>query len=300
MSSKAPLVELAPAKINLTLRVLGRRPDGYHDIESLVVFAALHDRLTFDADEKLALTVTGEFARACEPEADNLVRKAAAALSRQVDGLKLGRFALTKHLPVAAGLGGGSSDAAAALRLLARSNGLALDDPRLTAAARMTGADIPVCLDPRPRVMRGIGETLSGPLQLPALPALLVNPGIPVPTAAVFAACADSRVMNAPSSHDDPATLLIESTGPVSAKALTDALGRSANDLEAPAIALYPVIGDVLGALRALPCKLVRMSGSGSTCFALFESSAIATTAAAALKKHHRDWWIRETTLGAG
>lgn len=298
--SSAPLVELAPAKINLTLRVLRRRPDGYHNIESLVAFATLHDRLTLDADKPLALAVEGEFAPACGPETENLVHKAATALGRQVQHLKHGRFTLTKHLPVAAGLGGGSSDAAAALRLLARSNDLALDDPRLMAAARMTGADIPVCLDPRPRVMRGVGEILSRPLELPKLPALLVNPGIAVPTAGVFAAYADNNVMNSAPARDDPAIALAESAGPVSGEALMEALRLSANDLEAPAIALYPVIGDVLGALRALPCKLARMSGSGATCFALFESFATATTAATALKKHHPDWWIRETILGAG
>lgn len=248
----------------------------------------------------MALSVEGEFADACGPEADNLVRKAVTALSRQIEPLKLGRFTLIKQLPVAAGLGGGSSDAAAALRLLARNNDLALDDPRLMAAARTTGADIPVCLDPRPRIMRGIGETLSGPLQLPELPALLVNPGIPVPTAGIFAAYADDGVMNSSPSQGDPASALVEGANPVSAEALIDALGRSANNLEASAIALCPVIGDVLGALRALPCKLARMSGSGATCFALFESPTIAIAAAAALKKHHRDWWIRETTLGAG
>jgi 4-diphosphocytidyl-2-C-methyl-D-erythritol kinase len=298
--SSAPLVELAPAKINLTLRVLRRRPDGYHDIESLVVFAALHDRLTLDADKPLALAVEGEFAGACGTAAENLVYKAATALGRQVRYLKSGRFTLTKHLPVVAGLGGGSSDAAAALRLLARSNDLPLNDPRLMAAARMTGADIPVCLDPRPRVMRGVGDILSKPLELPELPALLVNPGIAAPTADVFAAHADNSVMNSAAPHDDPAIALAEGAGPVSGEALMEALRLSANDLEAPAIALYPIIGDVLGALRALPCKLARMSGSGATCFALFESFATATTAATAFRKHHQDWWIRETTLGAG
>jgi 4-diphosphocytidyl-2-C-methyl-D-erythritol kinase len=299
VSSKAPFVELAPAKINLTLRVLCRRPDGYHDIESLVAFATLHDRLTLDADKPLALAVGGEFAGACGPETENLVHKAATALGGQVQHLKLGRFTLTKHLPVAAGLGGGSSDAAAALRLLARSNDLAIDDPRLTGAARMTGADIPVCLDPRARIMRGIGEILSRPFELPKLHALLVNPGIAVPTAGVFAAHANDSVMNSSPSREDPAISLVEGAGSISDATLMEALRLSANDLEAPAVALYPVIGDVLGALRALPCTLARMSGSGATCFALFNSFATATMAATALKKHHPDWWIRETTLGA-
>ncbi len=180
--------EPAPAKVNLTLRVLGRRADGYHDIESLVVFAGVGDALTFTPGPALALAVRGPTARASGDVADNLVLKAARALAERVEGLKLGRFALSKRLPVAAGLGGGSADAAAALRLLARANGMALDDPRLMQAARATGADVPVCLDPRPRLMRGIGDLLSDPLDLPRLPAVLVNPGVAVPTRDVFAA----------------------------------------------------------------------------------------------------------------
>ena len=172
----AARAERAPAKINLTLRVVGRRADGYHDIESLVVFAGVGDTLTFAPARALALTVGGPTAAASGTLGDNLVFKAARALAERVEGLKLGRFALTKRLPVAAGVGGGSSDAAAALRLLARANRIALDDARLMEAARATGADVPVCLDPRPRMMRGIGEILSGPLALPKLPAVLVNP----------------------------------------------------------------------------------------------------------------------------
>ncbi len=183
----AARVELAPAKVNLTLRVIGRRADGYHDIESLVVFAALGDELAFAPGRTLKLSVSGPTARAAGGLADNLVLKAARALAERVEGLKTGGFTLAKRLPVAAGLGGGSSDAAAALRLLARANRIALGDPRLHEAARATGADVPVCLDPRPRVMRGIGEILSAPLELPRLPAVLVNPGVAVPTKDVFA-----------------------------------------------------------------------------------------------------------------
>ena len=170
--------------------MVGRRADGYHELESLVVFASVGDRLTFAPGRALALTVGGPTAAAAGELADNLVLKAARALAERVAGLKLGRFDLSKRLPVAAGLGGGSADAAAALRLLARANRLALDDPRLMEAARATGADVPVCLDPRPRVMRGIGDVLSEPLDLPRLPAVLVNPGVAVPTKDVFAALA--------------------------------------------------------------------------------------------------------------
>jgi 4-diphosphocytidyl-2-C-methyl-D-erythritol kinase len=281
------------------LRVGQRRGDGYHDIESLTAFADLHDRLAFEPGGSFGLSVAGEFAGACGPDADNLVRKAADALSRRVDGLMLGHFTLTKTLPVAAGLGGGSADAAAALRLLARSNNLAPRDPRLMAAAQSTGADVPVCLDPRPRIMRGTGEILSAPLQLPALAMLLVNPGVAVPTAAVFAALASGR-RDASGLANDRAIAPIEQTsGPLTTAVLIDALNQSGNDLEAPGISLYPVIGDVLAALRDLPgCKLARMSGSGATCFALFDESGLATKAAGLLAGRRTGWWIRQTILG--
>src|SRR6266481_5009635 len=184
----AARAEKAPAKVNLTLHVLGRRADGYHDIESLVAFAGVGDALSFTPGRTLALTVSGPTAAAAGGVADNLVLKAARALAERVEGLKLGRFTLSKRLPVSAGLGGGSADAAAALRLLARANRMAPDDPRLLQAARATGADVPVCLDPRARLMRGIGDILSAPLDLPRLFALLVNPGVVVATKDVFTA----------------------------------------------------------------------------------------------------------------
>src|SRR5262249_17358318 len=183
----APLAEAAPAKVNLTLRVLGKRADGYHDLESLVVFAHAADRLTLTPDTALGLAVDGPTAGAAGEIADNLVLRAARALAERCDGLRLGAFTLPKRLPAAAGIGGGSADAAATLRLLARLNGLGADDPRLRESARLTGADVPVCLDPRPRLMRGIGEILSDPLDLPALPAVLVNPGVLGPAQDLFA-----------------------------------------------------------------------------------------------------------------
>ena len=182
------LTEFAPAKVNLTLRVIGRRPDGYHDIESLVAFAAVGDRVSFVPGAALALDLRGPQRAACGPVADNLVLKAARRACARDRGLKLGRFVLDKRLPVAAGLGGGSADAAAALRLIARTNGIAPDDPRLAAAARATGADVPVCLDPRPRLMRGIGDILSEPLKVPPFPPVLVNPGVALATKDVFRA----------------------------------------------------------------------------------------------------------------
>jgi 4-diphosphocytidyl-2-C-methyl-D-erythritol kinase len=280
--------EKAPAKINLTLRVLGRRADGYHDIESLVAFAGVGDALTFTPGGDLALTVGGPTAAAAGDVADNLVLKAAHALAERVTGLRLGWFTLSKRLPVAAGLGGGSADAAAALRLLARANAFAPDDPRLMQAARATGADVPVCLDPHTRLMRGIGDILSDPLDLPRLFTLLVNPGVAVATADVFAALA------AP-----PAGQTAPAAQPLGPAALLAEIASGRNDLEAPAIELEPAIADVLAVLRKLPgCRLARMSGSGPTCFGLFDSSRAASAAARTLRIGYPAWWVRATVLG--
>jgi 4-diphosphocytidyl-2-C-methyl-D-erythritol kinase len=288
-----PFVEDAWAKVNLTLRVLGRRSDGYHEIESLVAFAGIGDALSFSPGDELAVTVHGPSAALAGDTADNLVLKAARALADRVPTVGLGVFDLDKRLPVAAGLGGGSADAAAALRLLARANDLAPDDPLLYAAARATGADVPVCLDPRMRLMRGIGEILSSPLKLPALQGVLVNPGVALSTKAVFSGWrptalppmpADLTVLAAMKSRDQ----------------LLRFLKNQSNDLEPAAIALAPAIADVLAALRSRPgCELVRMSGSGATCFAVFASAADAIIAAEALHAKHPDWWVRATALGS-
>jgi 4-diphosphocytidyl-2-C-methyl-D-erythritol kinase len=290
------LVERAPAKVNLTLRVLGRRADGYHDIESLVVFANLGDRLTLTPGNDLTLRVVGASAAQSGADADNLVLKATRALAARVPALRAGAFCLEKNLPVAAGLGGGSADAAAALRLLARVNRLAPDDARISEAARATGADVPVCLDPRARVMRGIGDILSAPLPLPRLPAVLVNPGVAVPTKLVFAGWRPSaNPVRALAGAAD----LAGSEDKISEQQLLEWLGRDGNDLEAPAIALAPAIADVLAALRGVAgCRLARMSGSGATCFALFSSAADATVAAKDLRARLPGWWISETVLG--
>jgi 4-diphosphocytidyl-2-C-methyl-D-erythritol kinase len=282
------LTEFAPAKVNLTLAVLGRRGDGYHEIESLVVFADVGDRLTFVPGPTLELSVKGRTAASAGAAENNLVLKAARALAERIGGLKVGRFELEKELPVAAGLGGGSSDAAAALRLLARANNLSRDDERVRAAARATGADVPVCLDAKPRVMRGIGEILSEPIGLPKFPAVLVNPGVAVPTKDVFAALAAPVLATSVMSNDRDA-------------AVPDipALAQQRNDLEAPAIRLQPVIAEVLAALRAhADCQLARMSGSGATCFGLFSSPRTAQDAARDLSTRHPAWWVRATALG--
>jgi 4-diphosphocytidyl-2-C-methyl-D-erythritol kinase len=282
------LVEKAPAKINLTLRVLGRRADGYHLLESLVAFADLADTLSLQPGAETTLDIAGPFAAACGPAAGNLVLKAVAALQGRVPGLKAGRFLLEKNIPVAAGVGGGSADAAAALRLLARANNLAADDTRLAQAAPTVGADVPVCLDLRTRIMRGVGDELSAALDLPPLAALLVNPGVTLATRDVFAAFAG---------RDGGKTPL--AAMPRGLGAWIEWLGEHGNDLTQPAIACAPVIADVLKALGELPgARLARMSGSGATCFALFASSGETAAAAQRLGSERKDWWVCPTTLG--
>jgi len=290
--SPVPLIENAPAKVNLTLRVLRRRDDGYHEIESLVAFADFGDRLSFSRGGDLTLKVHGPNAAAAGEGDDNLVLKAARALAARRPDIVLGAFGLEKLLPVAAGLGGGSADAAAALRLIAQANGVARDDPDIHAAARATGADVPVCLDPRPRIMRGIGEALSAPLALPQLPALLVNPGVALATKAVFAEWKPAAALPAPLDLAAIAKL-------TSRDELLGLLATQANDLEEPAIALRPAIADVLNVLRGLPgCSLARMSGSGASCFALFAAAAAAREAAAILRTKLPNWWVRAGALG--
>jgi 4-diphosphocytidyl-2-C-methyl-D-erythritol kinase len=278
----------APAKVNLTLHILGRREDGYHELDSLVAFAGVGDRLGFVAGEPLSLATSGPTAQAAGPEGDNLVLRAAQALAAVIPKLKLGRFTLWKQLPVAAGLGGGSSDAAAALRALAFHNGLTLDDPRLAEAAKATGADVPVCLDPRARRMSGIGEKLGPPLRLAPIPALLVNPRAASPTPAVFAGMglakgqASGAAAFAESLDDD----------------VIAALARGRNDMQASAERITPVISETLEKLRGEGgARLVRMSGSGATCFALYADRHAAARAARRLKAIRPGWWVRATWL---
>jgi 4-diphosphocytidyl-2-C-methyl-D-erythritol kinase len=285
----AALVEKAPAKINLTLRVLGRRADGYHELESLVAFADLADTLTLQPGGNDALDVSGPFAGPSGSVADNLVLKAVAALRQRKGGLKAGHFLLEKNIPVAAGIGGGSADAAAALRLLARANGLALDDARLAAAALLVGADVPVCLDSRARIVRGIGNLLSPPLDMRPLPAVLVNTGTALATRDVFANFASGQ-----------SSMKYLTDVPRQLDAIFEFLAQHDNDLTQAAIACVPVIAEVLIALRALPgVRLARMSGSGATCFALFTTIGEAAAAAWLIQAAHKDWWVCSTTLGS-
>jgi 4-diphosphocytidyl-2-C-methyl-D-erythritol kinase len=297
VKSTAPaLIEDGRAKVNLTLRVVGRRVDGYHDLESVVAFADCADRLSLTPGPQLNLKTTGPLAQACGETADNLVFKAARLLGERVPDLRLGDFILDKVLPVAAGIGGGSADAAAALRLLAQANGLAMDDARLIEVAQLTGADVPVCLASRACVMTGVGETLM-PLALPKMPCVMVNPRVPVATKDVFAALGLR--------HGEllvGATDVIEAQGwpedGASVGDWVDALSSGCNDLEAPALRVQPVIGEVLSALGAADgAGLARMSGSGATCFAIFENGADALRAAQKIQLDHPGWWVHAGTL---
>lgn len=286
------LVTRAPAKINLSLHVLGRRADGYHTLESLVVFSGAGDTLALTPGAPLRLDIAGPTATAAGDGDDNLVLRAARHLAARVEGLQTGAFRLDKRLPVAAGIGGGSSDAAAALRLLARANGLAPDDPRLIDAARATGADVPVCLGARARMMRGAGETLGPALSLPLLPAVLINPGVPVETKPVF------QSLGLTPGESTGFGAHVEIPSGVGFADLMDRLGHSRNDLEDPACQLAPVIVDVLAVLRAARgAKLARMSGSGATCFALFDTPHSAARAARAIRTTHPGWWVKTAAL---
>jgi 4-diphosphocytidyl-2-C-methyl-D-erythritol kinase len=295
-SSASAFAEDARAKVNLTLRVVGRRLDGYHDLESVVAFADCADRLTLAAGPQLQLRTIGPLADACGELADNLVLKAARLLSERVRDLKVGVFTLDKVLPVAAGIGGGSADAAAALRLLARLNGLAIEDERVIEAAQLTGADVPVCLASRACVMTGVGESLL-PLALPKLPCVLVNPRVAVATKDVFAALGLRNGELLVGATDIIQAIIWPEDGS-SAGDWTRAFASGTNDLEAPAIKIQPVIAEVLAALGgAKGARLVRMSGSGATCFAIFDEAGAAQSAAQKIQLAHPGWWVHAGTL---
>ena len=288
------LVALAPAKINLCLHVLGRRRDGYHELSSLVAFAAGHaDRLMLTPGNTLAITVVGPTAAQSGASDDNLVLQAARHLLDLSPGLVTGHFHLEKGLPVAAGLGGGSSDAAATLRLIAAINALPANDPLLFEAARRTGADVPVCLLGKPCIMRGIGHELGAPLALPPLPAILVNCGKPVATAPVF------KALGLAVGERSEAFDAVSGVRTTDLAHLIETLCVLRNDLEAPAIAVEPAIAGTLLAIAALDgVRLARMSGSGATCFGLFETAEAAQRGAESLARAEPGWWVVATTLG--
>jgi 4-diphosphocytidyl-2-C-methyl-D-erythritol kinase len=291
----ARLATRAPAKVNLSLRVLGRRADGYHELDSLIAFAGVGDELSLSPGEPAGVQISGPFAADLSTGPDNLVLKAERELRAEVVSLRSGRFHLAKRLPVASGIGGGSADAAAALRLLARLNGLPLSHPALLAAAARVGADVPVCLEARARIMRGIGDRLGPPLRLPPLFALLVNPGVAVETAAVFRALG----LQPGQGHAGAvAPFKMGESSPAASASVIAALNASGNDLEAPARRVAPIVGAVLSALSTLPgCKLARMSGSGATCFVLFDDCRASAAAAKLLAHDKPDWWVKPTVL---
>jgi 4-diphosphocytidyl-2-C-methyl-D-erythritol kinase len=292
------LVEFAPAKINLTLAVKGRRADGFHELESLVAFASIGDELSLVPGPDLSLTVTGEFAEEAGRTEANLVLRAAKALAGRLGEVRLGAFLLEKRLPVAAGLGGGSADAAAALRLIARLNGIAPDCDAIVAAARGTGSDVPVCLAQGCRVMRGRGEILGPRLDMPHLDAVLVNPRERLETGRVFAALAALR-LSPPAGASRGGAAALVAPREATLGAWLSAIAAVGNDLEAAAIGLMPAIETARLALKAAPgCGLARLTGSGATVFGLFEEAQAAERAAQALALAHPSWWVRQVTLG--
>lgn len=295
MTAAAPDVSVeAPAKINLFLHVTGRRPDGYHELESLVAFAGVHDRIGVRAGEGLSLEIEGPFAAALDAGGENLAVEAARALAAEAGIRPDARIRLHKALPVAAGIGGGSADAAAALRALCALWNLSVPADRLGALALALGADVPVCLSGRPGIVRGIGERIAHAPALPEVPMVLVNPAVPLATAAVFAA--REGPFSAPASFD---------TAPADAARLAEALGGTRNDLFPPARRLCPEIDTVLDAIRSAPsCLVARLSGSGPTCFGLFPSEKAASEAAGRIAADRPGWWVCATRLlaspGAG
>ena len=283
--------ESASAKVNLFLHVGERRSDGFHPLQSLAVFTEAGDVLRAEAAPVLSLAIDGPFAAGLRAEGDNLVLRAAEALQSWALAAEAGppvgaALTLTKNLPVASGIGGGSADAAAALRALKRLWRLEVADAVLMEIAAGLGSDVPVCVPSQAAFMEGRGEILTRAPSLPRLAMLLVNPGVAVPTREVFAGL-KSR---------SGAAMPLPQTGFADAASLLRFLQGTCNDLEAPAKVIQPVIGEVLAALAGLPeVLLARMSGSGATCFALFPEEASCRRGAEQLRRAQGGWWIAPT-----
>jgi len=281
------LGEAAPAKLNLYLHVVGRRDDGYHRLDSLVAFTETADRLRAEPAPELSLTVDGLFADGLKDERDNIVLKAARALAAQASVTRGAHITLIKNLPVASGIGGGSADAAASLRLLHRLWRLEAGDAILHDIAAKLGADVPVCLRGETSYMGGIGEELAPAPALPPVGIVLVNPRVPLITARVFQARGGR--FSEPARFDET---------PADARALAALLAARGNDLEAPAATLVPAITGVLDALRASPgCLLARLSGSGATAFGLYDSENAAAAASSWIGAREPHWWVVPTRL---
>lgn len=278
----------APAKINLYLHVLGRNANGYHQIESLAAFTRFGDRLEVEEGDGLTLQVEGPFAADCGAAGDNLALRAARALARHT-ALPAGvALRLHKNIPAAAGLGGGSSDAAAVIRCLMKYWRMDMDDGALSALALELGADVPVCLRGQPAIMRGVGEKLTGAPVLPPCYVLLVNPGKALSTKAVF-----ENLRGRFSEVPPPLPRRFTGIGE-----MAQVLGRLNNDLEQPAVEIVPEIGMILQALaKTKGCALARMSGSGATCFGLFAGASELAEAANAMARAHPGCWMTQTRL---
>lgn len=287
-----PLHTFAPAKINLALKVLGRRSDGYHTLRSIVVFASEGDSLELLPGSDVSLAIRGPFASGLDNGANNLVLKAVRLLQERKEGLRIGSFRLDKRLPVASGIGGGSADAAAALRLVAQVNEISLDDNLLQEAALAAGADVPVCLESRARMMGGIGEMLGDPLGLPKLPAVLVNPGVAVSTPDVF------RELGLAPGENRPNESTAELQDVTEIGQLLAILNDEDNDLQEAAGSLAPDIRMALEFVSGTTdCLLARMSGSGATVFGLYPDFDRAESAASYLKTLRPHWWIKPAWL---
>lgn len=277
----------APAKINLTLEVGRPRADGYHPVQSAVVFAGEGDWVEASPAETLTLAITGPFSGSLKASDDNLVLRAVRLLDRE----RGAALQLEKNLPIASGIGGGSADAAATLIALNQIWDLGKSAAQLAEMAAPLGADVPVCVHQRSAWITGVGETVT-PFEAPLFDAVLVNPGRPQPTPPVFRRFDDMGLGDAFTERAAPDWSTLEA-------ALAD-ISRRGNDLEAPAIALMPGLGNLLATLRADPRSLhAALSGSGATCFAVTNSAADARSLAADLSARNRDWWVRATTLGA-
>jgi len=281
-----PVVEEARAKVNLALHVVGRRPDGYHDLDMLVAFAAVGDTVTLAPGDADRFDIDGPMAGDLRADSDNLVLRALRGF-RELDGRSDPlAIRLLKRLPVASGIGGGSADAAATLRGLCRLYGRPTADPSVTALALSLSADVPMCLDGRPARVAGVGERIAPTAGRLAFGLLLANPRVGVSTPAVFQAL---------ERRDNPPLPALPAFGTAADLAAFLAI-KTRNDLEPPAKAIAPVIADVLAALAGLPgVRLARMSGSGATCFGLFDDRAAADVAGARLAADHPGWWVEPT-----
>ena len=284
------LTEFAPAKVNLTLAVTAPRADGYHPLNSLVAFADWGDQITAAPSKALSLSLEGEAAQPLQEEPHNLVLKAAYALRAAAERPNLGaELKLHKRLPVASGLGGGSADAAAALRVLNRLWDIGFSTRQLAEIGVVVGADVPACVYSKPLVMTGIGEIVTPLVAWPALPAVIANPGVRLSTATVFKEF-DSGAPEPLPEHRPPVAGDIRSALSV--------LADGRNDLEPAAMALEPTIAVTIDALASLPgSKLARMSGSGASCFALFETQAEAESAVEQLVARQPAWAVAAVTL---